>query len=161
MKASPTPERKTEVKRAGSTSKCDPFSLCFASIPAVPSPERSPSMLVIGKARVEVFVPPQLVPTTQNVPAGSQQHDASQGSHTSARITAVSCSKRSIVKPAIEKPSEEVHAPPQLVHLMRELPGDSPKYDSTQGAPAVPYGFPKSAVPCSKQPLPTSIVRMT
>jgi hypothetical protein len=63
MKASPTPERKAEVKRAGSMSKCDPFSLCFD--------------------------------------------------------------------------------------------------DSTQGAPAVPYGFPKSAVPCSKRPLPTSVVRMT
>jgi hypothetical protein len=73
----------------------------------------------------------------------------------------VSSFKRPPATSAKEKPREEVHAPPQLVHLTRELPGDSPKYDSPQGAPAVPYGSPKSAVPCSKWPLPTSVVRMT
>jgi hypothetical protein len=111
-------------------SKRDPFSHRVASVPAVPNPEWLPSMLIIGKTRVEVVVPPQLVPTMQNVPAGLLQHDMSQGSSTPARITAVSRSKRPPAKSAKEKPREEVYVPPQLVHLSRELPGDSPEYES-------------------------------
>jgi hypothetical protein len=161
LKTFPTPERKTEVKCPGSVSKRTPLPHCIVSIPAVPSPEQLPSTLIIGKARVEVVVPPQLVPTTWRVPTGFTQHDTSRGSHTPVHITVIPSFKRLPATSAKEKPREEVHAPPQLVHLTRELPGDSPKYDSTQGTPAVPYGFPKLAVPCPKQSLPTPVVRVT
>jgi hypothetical protein len=63
VNTSPTPERKTEVKRPGSISECASLPHRVASILAIPSPEWFPSTLVIGKARARsLYLPNWFLP---------------------------------------------------------------------------------------------------